>query len=130
MLPFCYLPSLFLNIPQSCLVTSNIIRNYQPLYSTSLFCPSLALKLLYLQLYLSNHLGPSQATNKEQQIVLGYKNILRNHSDMQITFKNEMVYDNPLPYSLSLSLSLYIYMCVCVCIYIYYVNNLLLSSFS
>jgi hypothetical protein len=36
--------------------------------------------------------------NKEQQIVFGLKNLLRNHSDMPKTFENEMVSYKPLPY--------------------------------
>jgi len=63
-LSYCYLPSLFLNIPQSCLVTSDSTRHYQPLFPQAYFALLLLLllQLSYLQLYLSNHLGPSQAT--------------------------------------------------------------------
>jgi len=62
-LPCCYLPSLFLNISQSCLVTSDSIRHYQPLFRQAYFALPL-LKLLYLRLYLSNHRGLSQATKQ------------------------------------------------------------------
>jgi len=61
MLPYCYLPMLFLNIPQSCLVTSASILHYQPLFPQAYFA-RLLLKLLYLPLYLSNLLGPSQTS--------------------------------------------------------------------
>jgi hypothetical protein len=37
--------------------------------------------------------------NKEQQIISGKKNLLRNLSDMPKTFKNKMESGNPLPYS-------------------------------
>jgi hypothetical protein len=60
MLIYCYFPSLFLNIPQCRLVTSDNIRHYQPLFPQAYFA-LLLLKLLYYRLYLSNHLGPSQA---------------------------------------------------------------------
>jgi hypothetical protein len=62
MLAYCYLLSLFLNISQSCLVTLDSIRHYQSLFPEAYFALLLLLKLLYLLLYLSNHLGPSQAT--------------------------------------------------------------------
>jgi len=61
MLPYCTLHSLFVNIRQSCLVTSEIIRRYQPLFPKVYFA-LLLLKLLYLRLYLSNQLEPSKAT--------------------------------------------------------------------
>jgi hypothetical protein len=61
MLPYCYISLLFLNNPESCLVTSNSIRNYQPLFPHTYFA-LLLLKLLYLLLDLSNHLWLSQAT--------------------------------------------------------------------
>ena len=60
MLPYFYLLSLFLNIPQSCSVTTNSIRHYQPLFPQAYF--ALFRTLLYLRLYLSSHLGPSEAT--------------------------------------------------------------------
>jgi hypothetical protein len=44
-------------------------------------------------------LGLLRLLNKEQQIILLVKNILRNHSDIPKTLKNKMVSDNPLPYS-------------------------------
>jgi len=62
LLPYCYLSSLFLyieNICQSFLVTSDNIRHYQPVFPQVYFA-LLMLKLLYLKLYLSNHLGPTQ----------------------------------------------------------------------
>jgi hypothetical protein len=46
---------------QSRWVISDSIRHYQPLFPPAHFA-LLLLKLLYLRLYLSNHLGPSQAT--------------------------------------------------------------------
>jgi hypothetical protein len=51
------------NIPQSCLVTSDSIRHYQQLFPQAYFA-LLLLKLLYIRLYLSNNLGPSQATKQ------------------------------------------------------------------
>jgi hypothetical protein len=44
-------------------------------------------------------LGLLKLLNKEQQIIFGKKNILRNHSDIPKNFKNKIVSDNPLPYS-------------------------------
>jgi len=58
MLPYFYLPSLFLLIPQSFLIMSDSIRYYQLPVSQAHFA-FLLLKLLYLP---SNHLGPYQAT--------------------------------------------------------------------
>ena len=56
------LSSFAINIPQSCLVTSDI-RHYQPVFPQAYFT-LLLLKLVYLRLYLSNHLGLSHATTE------------------------------------------------------------------
>jgi hypothetical protein len=45
-------------------------------------------------------LGPFRLQNKEQQIICGQKNTLRNHSDTPKTLKNKMVSGSPLPYSI------------------------------
>jgi len=98
MLPYCYLPSLFLNIPQSCLVMSDDIRHFQPLFPQPYFA-LLLLKLLYLRLYISNHLEPSQATKKRTTDFIWVEKHFKKSFWHAQNFKNKMVSGNPLPHS-------------------------------
>jgi hypothetical protein len=75
---------------------SDSIRRYQQLFPKAYFCTSV------VQIVLSSiifNLGLLRVLHKEQQIIFGQKNILRDHCDMPETFKNKTVSGNPLPYS-------------------------------
>ena len=123
MLHYFYLPSLFLNNPQSCLINSDSIRHYQPLFHKSILYFSCSNIYTFDYIYLTI-LGFLRLLNKEQQIIFGKENILRNHSNMPRTFKSEMVSDNRLPFSLSLFLYIYIYIYIYMYIFTVTLRNL------
>jgi len=70
MLPYGYIPSPFLTVPQSCLVTSDSIRHFQPLFHKPILHFSCLNCYTFHYPYLTI-LGLLRLLNKEQQIISG-----------------------------------------------------------
>ena len=70
MFPYCYLPSLFLYTPPSCLVTSDSIRHYQPLFHKPVFHFSCSHCYTFHYIYKTTF-GLLRLPHKEQQIICG-----------------------------------------------------------